>query len=288
MTQFILFATAGVGLLYSGLLLLLWHFQERIVFQPPDDVSPTSVPARRVHYLAADGVKLFAYVVGDCAEDRTLVLAFHGNAEVARWLVPWASTVSRETNACVVLPEYRGYDGLGGIPTYGGSALDARAALQYVTDTLGVKPANLVYFGHSLGSGIAAELADVQTPRSLVLQAPFSSAREMGNRMYLPGLGAFWGIVSRVHFDTIRRVQSMSAPVWVAHGDRDLVIPVHMGREVFQAAGHKGDLLVVHRAGHNDVAEVGGSAYWNWLTRAVRGDEVTLTPAARAGIRSGP
>ena len=108
MTQFILFATAGVGLLYSGLLLLLWHFQERIVFQPPDDVAPTSVPARRVHYLAADGVKLFAYVVGDCAEDRTLVLAFHGNAEVARWLVPWASTVSRETNACVILPEYRG------------------------------------------------------------------------------------------------------------------------------------------------------------------------------------
>jgi pimeloyl-ACP methyl ester carboxylesterase len=286
--QFILFATVGLGLVYSGLLLMLWRFQERVVFQPPADVAPTSVPARQVQYRAADGAKLFAYVVGDCMHDRPVVLAFHGNADISRWLVPWASTLAKETNACVVLPEYRGYDGLGGIPSYAGSELDARAALEYVTDTLGVTPDNLVYFGHSLGSAIAAELASAQTPRSLILQAPFSSAREMGNRMYLPGLGAFWGLVSRVHFDTIHRVQSLAAPVWVAHGDRDFVIPVRMGHEVFQAAEHKGDLLIVHNAGHNDVADMGKGAYWSWISRAVRGDEAPLTHAARAGTRSEP
>jgi fermentation-respiration switch protein FrsA (DUF1100 family) len=286
--QFILLATAGVGVVYSGLLLILWHYQERIVFQPPVDVAPTSVPARQVHYRASDGVKLFAYVVGDCGPDRPLVLAFHGNADISRWLVPWASTLAKETNACVVLPEYRGYDGLAGVPTYGGSELDARAALDYVSDSLGVRPVNLVYFGHSLGSAIAAELAGVQAPRSLVLQSPFSSAREMGTRMYLPGLGAFWGLVARVHFDTILRVRSMAAPVWVAHGDKDFVIPVRMGREVFQAAEHKGDLLIVPRAGHNDVPDVGGRAYWSWIGRAVRGDEATLIHAARAETRSEP
>ena len=207
-TQFILFATAGVGAAVLRLTTAtLATFRSASSSSRRDDVARP--PCQHGGYTIAPRTASSSslIVVGDCAEDRTLVLAFHGNAEVARWLVPWASTVSRETDACVVLPEYRGYDGLGGIPTYGGSALDARAALQYVTDTLGVKPANLVYFGHSLGSRIAAELADVQTPRSLVLQAPFSSAREMGNRMYLPGLGAFWGLVSRVHFDTIRRVQ---------------------------------------------------------------------------------
>ena len=57
--------------------------------------------------------------------------------------------------------------------------------------------------------------------------------------------------------------------MWVAHGDRDLVIPVRMGREVFAAARHPGELLIVPGAGHNDVAEVGGEAYWGWLTRAL-------------------
>jgi uncharacterized protein len=287
-TQFILFAIAGLGLVYSGLLLILWRFQERIVFQPPADIGPTSVPARQAYYRATDGTMLFAYVVGDCDPDRPVVLAFHGNADVARWLVPWASTLARETNACVVLPEYRGYDGLSGAPTYQDSELDARAALAYVTDTLGAKAANLVYFGHSLGSAIAAELAAIQVPRSLVLQSPFTSAREMGARVYLPGVSAFWNVVSRVHFDTITRVRSTAAPVWVAHGDKDFVIPVYMGREVFQAAAHKGDLLIVHQAGHNDVPEVGGRAYWAWLARAVRGDEATVTHAARVGTQSEP
>jgi Dipeptidyl aminopeptidases/acylaminoacyl-peptidases len=287
-THLVLLAVGGVALGYSSLLLLLWRFQERIVFQPPADVAAQSVSTRQVRYRADDGVELFAYVVGECVRDKPVVLAFHGNADVSRWLIPWATSVTRETGACVVLPEYRGYDGLRGVPTYGASSLDARAALRFVSDTLHAAPANLVYFGHSLGSAVATELASFQPPRALVLQSPFSSAREMGNRMYLPGLTVFWGLVSRVHFDTMRRVRTLASPVWVAHGDKDLVIPVQMGRAVFAAAKHKGDLLIVHNAGHNDVPGIGGAAYWTWLAGAIRGDPVTVIRAAPAGTRSEP
>jgi fermentation-respiration switch protein FrsA (DUF1100 family) len=245
-------------------------------------VSPTSVSARQVYYRADDGVKLFAYIVGDCMPDSIVVLAFHGNADLARWTVPWATRVASLTHACVVLPEYRGYDDLSGTPTYVGSALDARAALSFVHDTLRAQPRNIVYFGHSLGSAIAAELTTVQAPRVLILQSPFSSAREMSKRLGLPGLSAFWRLISRIHFDTIRRVTSLQATVWVAHGDNDTVIPVRMGQTVFQAAAHHGDLLIVHGAGHNDVPEVGGSAYWSWLARAVRDNDVALTSATRS------
>ena len=192
-----------------------------------------------------------------------LVLAFHGNAEVARWLVPWASTVSRETNACVVLPEYRGYDGLGGIPTYGGSALDARAALQYVTDTLGVEAGESRLFRPFAGVRQSRQSLPMckRLARSCCRRR-FPRRAKWEIACICPGSVPF-GASCRASISTrFERVRSMAAPVWVAHGDKDLVIPVHMGREVFQAAEHKGDLLVVHRAGHNDVAEVGGSAYW--------------------------
>jgi fermentation-respiration switch protein FrsA (DUF1100 family) len=169
----------------------------------------------------------------------------------------------------VLLPELRGYDGLAGQPTYAAAALDARAALRLAHDSLGVGAERLAYFGHSLGSAIATELAAEHPPVVLVLESPLSSARAMARRMVLPGLTLLWRLVSRVHYDTVRLVRALRVPVWVAHGERDLIIPSRMGREVFAAAVVPGELLVVRGAGHNDVPERAGEAYWGWLVRAL-------------------
>ena len=172
-------------------------------------------------------------------------------------------------------------------PTYAGSAFDAKAALSFAIDLLNASPQRLVYFGHSLGSAIAAELAVAYAPAALVLQAPFSSAREMSRRLAVPWVNAFWRLISRVHYDTVACVRSLDAPVWVSHGDSDRVIPVSMGREVFDAARVRGELLIVTGADHNNVEEIGGRAYWDWLTRAVlvpRPDAANLV--ARGETRS--
>jgi pimeloyl-ACP methyl ester carboxylesterase len=169
-----MFAVVGVVILYAGAVLMLWHYQERIVFQPPATEPSEPVGGRQVRYRAADGAELFAYVVGECLPDSTVVLAFHGNAEVSRWLVPWAATVARKTRSCVMLAEYRGYDGLGGSSSYITSSHDALAALTYARDAFHVEPSQMVYFGHSLGTAIAVELAAVEPPRALILQAPFT------------------------------------------------------------------------------------------------------------------
>ena len=57
--------------------------------------------------------------------------------------------------------------------------------------------------------------------------------------------------------------------VFVAHGERDGIVPVQMGREVYAAARMKGELLVVRGAGHNDVPGIGGGDYWAWLADAL-------------------
>jgi uncharacterized protein len=204
---------AALVLCYAGALVSLWWYQERIVFQPPADVTSSPVAARHVQYRASDGVELFAYVVGDHSPDSTVILAFHGNADLARWLVPWATLVAHETRTCVMLAEYRGYDGLAGVPSYEASSLDARAALAYLRTAMSITPENTVYFGHSLGTAVAAELAAADPPRVLVLQSPFSSARAMARRLIVPGLSTFWHLVSRVHFDTEALVRGLAVPV---------------------------------------------------------------------------
>jgi uncharacterized protein len=282
------YSVAALVLLYLGVLVVLWCFQERVVFQPPSGAAPSDVDAAMVQYQAADGTPLFAYVVGELTSSGPVMLAFHGNADLSRWLVPWAANVLRETGCSVMLPEYRGYDALSGAPNYRSSALDAHAALEYLRDVAGVAPERLVYFGHSLGTAIAAELAATDSPQSLILQSPFSTARAMAARMFVPGLTMFWRLVSRVHFDTLTVVRTLACPVWVAHGDRDTVVPVRMGREVFAAARRKGELLIVHGASHSNVADVGGVSYWNWLSAAIRGCATPAIPGGREGTPPAP
>jgi hypothetical protein len=271
-----LLAALAVVVVYFVLLGLMWLQQERIVFQPPlvlrGFFPPRAVGnhVRQVSYRAEDGTDLFAFVVGDPARAERTLLAFHGNADLARNLIAWAEAVTSAADVAVLLPEIRGYDGLSGRPTYLAAALDARAAREYLSGPLGVSRDRVVYFGHSLGSAIAAELAGESPPTALLLQSPFSSAKAMARRMALPFLTTFWPIVSRVHYDTVQRVSEMSVPVWVAHGTRDHVVPVFMGQQVYESAAVKGELLLVPGAGHNDVAERAPSEYWHWLRLAVR------------------
>jgi fermentation-respiration switch protein FrsA (DUF1100 family) len=107
-------------------------------------------------------------------------------------------------------------------------------------------------------------------PRSLILQSPFTSARDMAARMMVPMVPWLWQRIGRVPYDTRAIVKRLDTPVYVAHGTRDLTIPFRMGQEVHAAARRPGEMLRVEGAGHNDVADVAGERYWRWLVAAVR------------------
>jgi pimeloyl-ACP methyl ester carboxylesterase len=261
-----------VVLAYAGILGLLWRFQERIVFQPPAKPEAQDTASSTLTYAADDGVRLMAPVIEPITRGGPVILVFHGNAMISRWMIPWAREVSRRFDATVVLPEYRGYDGLAGVPTYRNGALDAAAALAATQQRFHVSPGEMIFYGHSLGSAIATELAAHTPPRALMLESPLTSAQEMAARMPIVGLRFFWSAIARVHYDTRQRVAKLDVPVNVAHGERDLVIPVRMGRAVFEAARRKGGLLIVAEGDHNDVPVSGGDAYWRWFEEAIRGN----------------
>jgi len=266
-------AVAGLSILTLLILFvgLIWTFQERIAFQPQGPPYPDESGLRRVDYSAADGQPLFAYLVGDPQTAAGLLLAFHGNADLAVWQAGWASEIAHRTGLMVMLAEYRGYMGLPGRPSYAASQLDAEAAWQFATDSLGVAPDRMAFFGHSLGTAVATELAAKHSPAALLLQSPFTSARDMAGIMVgRRPTEITWRLVSRLHFDTGAQVARLDVPVSVAHGALDRLIPPDMGKAVFAAAKQKGEWLLVPNASHNDVIERGGTLYWDWITRALQ------------------
>ena len=263
----VLYALLVVLLLYVLLIAAAWAWQERIVWQPPPGAP--GARAARIDYVAEDGQPLFAWIAGDARSAKGLVIAFHGNAEVAAWNVDWGNEVVRRTGWAVLLPEYRGYGGLPGAPSHRGALHDARAAWRAAREQLGAEPSRIVLYGHSLGTAVAAELAREHAPAALVLLAPFTSVRDMVRGVGGRALHAAWPLIGRVAFDTRERVAELDAPVWVAHGERDAVIPVRMGRDVHAAARRKGELVTLPRAGHNDVLDVERDSYWRWLVKAL-------------------
>lgn len=250
--------------------ILAWIFQERVAFQPERPPFPEAGITPRVDYTASDGQKLFAYVVGDPQHASGLVLAFHGNADLAVRQIEWAQEIVDRTGLAVMLTEYRGYMGLKGKPTYEGSRLDSEAAYAFAREKLGVPEDRFAFFGHSLGTAIAAELAVRHPPRALLLEAPFTSAHDMAALVTGRWLSSLlWPAISRLHFDTRSLVESLSVPVSVSHGGQDKVIPNRMGKEVFGAARVNGEWLFVPAAPHSDVSEVGGEAYWQWIEKSL-------------------
>jgi uncharacterized protein len=260
-----------LGLL-SGFLFLVWWSQERILFQPPRLDEPL-VESGRVAYEAADGQGLAGFIVGDPRAAPGVLLCFHGNADLAVWQLEWAGLVERYTRYAVFLAEYRGYMSLGGSPTYSNTKLDAVAAYDHVVSVYGVDRGRLAYFGHSLGSAVATELAQVHPPAALLLQSPFTSARAMARIIASLPVVLAWKAISRIHFDTVKAVSRLDVPIWVAHGKRDRLVPFKMGVDVYEAAKQKGQLLLVDNASHNDVADVGGDEYWRWITAALKRQE---------------
>jgi uncharacterized protein len=260
-----LFAAA----LLVGSILLLWRSQERILFQPrPLEEDPPETG--RISYETVDGQQLSGYLIGDPRHAPGVLICFHGNADLSVWQIDWARTIERRTGCAVFLAEYRGYMSLGGKPTYATSKLDARAAYDHMRIAYGVDRTRAAYFGHSLGSGVAAELAEIHPPRSLLLQSPFTTAQAMARLIVWPPITYIWKLFSRIHFDTTAIVSEIDIPVCVAHGKHDRIVPFRMGMEIYERAKRKGALLVVDRGGHSDLPQVAGEDYWHWVSDSLQ------------------
>ena len=286
-------ATVALGglLFFAMIVATVWLRQERIAYQPPAVTPMPPAGVVRVDYTASDGQRLYAYLIEPPSGDtspRTLV-AFHGNADLAVWQVGWGREVARRAGWRVLLAEYRGYGGLTGTPSYEGLQRDARAAWEYARDSLASVSRATALFGHSLGSAVAielaAELSGKESPPLLLLQSPFTSARDMACIVANRPVHLLWKLITRIHYDTRDKLAMLDAPVWIAHGERDWLVPVAMGRELHRIARRPGRLLLVGEAGHNDVEEHGGTAYWQWLADGLA-EAATAHSASAARLES--
>ncbi|WP_347542708.1 alpha/beta fold hydrolase [Roseomonas sp. CAU 1739] len=222
-----------IGLLLAVPLLLggaLWAGQERLVFRPDGRIIAAASPWSRETIRAADGLDL-AFLVTPGAPGRPVLLHFHGNggnAEDRSDLMILLNNIGYS----VVLAEYRGYGGNPGRPSDAAFAVDAVTLLAWTRARFPEAP--VVLWGESLGTGVAARLAEGHNDiAALVLESPFTSVADLAAGAY-PWLPTRW--LLRHPFEVLGRMPRISAPVLVVASEGDRLTPAVQAARVAAAA----------------------------------------------------
>jgi pimeloyl-ACP methyl ester carboxylesterase len=124
-------------------------------------------------------------------------------------------------------------------------------------------PGKRVIYGHSMGSGVAVDLASqLPYPASyggLILESAFTSFAGIAHQ------AGFWASLlqafSPERFASIDKIAQVRAPLLMIHGDLDDTIPIQLGEQLFAAANPPKQWLSISGGHHSDLDKVGEAPY---------------------------
>jgi fermentation-respiration switch protein FrsA (DUF1100 family) len=254
------------ALAYMALNAVVFLLQSRLIYLPnTPSRTLTATPAQvglafeSVDFRATDGIRLNGWFV-PAENARGVLLFFHGNAgNISHRLA--SLRIFNALGLSTFIFDYRGYGRSEGKPTEQGTYLDAEAAWRYLTAERGIAEGEIVYFGRSLGSSIAAYLAMEKTPKALILESAFTSIADAGAQAY-PFLPV--RLLSRYEYETREYLESVTAPILITHSPQDEIIPFEHGRALFAVANEPKSFLELV-GGHNTGFLQSGETYVNGL-----------------------
>jgi len=243
-------------------LAVVWFGQRGLIYFPETDVPPPAsvgLPqAEPVMFQTEDGLTLEGWFVPPTApapESGYTIVGFNGNAGHRGYRASLAGQLAARGIA-VLLFDYRGYGGNPGLPSEEGLARDARAAIAWAGGRPDIDRTRLVFFGESLGTGVAVRLALEFPPAALILRSPYTSLVALGQHHY-PMLPV--RAILRDRYPSIRRIAQISSPLLIIAGEDDRIVPVGDSLLLYEAAPQPKQLLVLPGADHNDEELASGS-----------------------------
>jgi uncharacterized protein len=257
-----------------ALKILVVLLEPRVTFMPvtAHPVTPAAIglPFEDVAVRTDDGVRVHGWFVpagyrrGSGRAPLTL-LFFHGNAENVGDCLP-LGPMARRAGYNILLLDYRGYGLSEGRPSEKGIYRDGEAALRYLRSRPDVDPDRIVLWGRSIGAAVAVHLAAEEPVVGVVLESSFTSARELLRE------GGYWflfalSLAASYRFDQAAKIGRVSAPILVIHGTDDEIVPIELGRRLYELAPGKKEFLAIEGGGHNDLLVLHAQELWGGVRR---------------------
>jgi len=240
-------------------IVLVTVLQDRLIFFPGAWPAGFELPEKLgnitltpITLQTPDGIKIAAVLAETAtpAEQRKTVLFSHGNAGN---LLHRFGKIEKMCKAGfdVFIYDYRGYGRSEGSPTVAGAISDGKTALQWLLDEKKISSTDIVLYGESLGTGVAAELLRESDLRfaAVVHESGFASLSAMAGRR-IPLIGSF---ILKRDMPTSETIKNYHGRLLVIHSRKDGVIPYSDSEIIYNAcpSSHK-TLYTIETAGHND------------------------------------
>ena len=223
---------AVLGGLWLALLCGAGCLVNRLAFHPEKlDASWRPVQGEEI-FFEDNGTRLHGILLA-AKEPRAVIVHCHGNAQsVKDW--QWEGWRIRDAlNVTVFIWDYPGFGKSEGRATPASVMSAGRAAVAAVARHTGLPQEEIIVMGRSIGAAVAVDAACHANAKALILESGFTSLRVMCQRVvrWLP-----WTWILSEPMDSEKRIAAFQGPVFVAHGQRDSIVPFAHGERLFQTA----------------------------------------------------
>lgn len=253
--------TMLVVTVYVGLCAFLFLMQHRLIFHPRPaghvPVGPQFVPAT----VRSGDATLRGWIVKEDSQGPVLIY-FGGNAEdVSGRLGDFAAL-----DATTVLISYRGYGGSDGVPTASDLIGDAGVVVETMRERFGGER-ELILFGRSLGTGIAALAAGAAPVDGLILLSPYVSIARIAQERF-PVFPVRWLLRHDIDASTV--AANLPERVLILYSRHDSVVPTAESRAFVRLLASE-PRVVEFSGNHNAPMTV--PRIWTAIEDFVNGDD---------------
>ncbi len=239
---------------YGAALIALVLLEDRLLFHPVKAETFWLEPLpelqiQDLQLISADGTRLHAWwsAPADWRPEAGAVLYSHGRGGNVSRFLPLIAEWRQRTGMAVLVYDYPGFGRSDGTPTEANCYAAGEAAFDYLQSQQMVPADRIVLHGESFGGAIATELASRHPCRALLLASTFTSFPDMAEAKY-PIFPGRW--LAHNQFRTLDKLAHITAPVFVAHGTADELVPFGQGQRLFAAAPGPKRFCVIEQGTH--------------------------------------
>ena len=222
-------------LIYFVITVVVYFFQRKLLYHP---FSPQITGKGLIHnfetinFKTSDNFELKGWFHLKNSNKKT-ILFLHGNAGNLDNRIDKLNFLGNmDINFLII--SWRGYSGNPGNPSETGLYKDALGGIEWLNKK-GISNDRIILYGESLGTAITTEVAQNENFAGIILEAPFTSMVDMGQKIYPIFPVKF---LLKDKYESKNKIKNIKSPILVLHGRKDKIVPFYMGEKIFEIANN--------------------------------------------------
>jgi fermentation-respiration switch protein FrsA (DUF1100 family) len=209
----------------------MYVFQRNFLYHPDKNnylrSEKLNADTKEIFVPSTEGIALKAWFYKN-PQNKYTVLFFHGNAGGLGNRI-YKLNELKNLNLNYLIISWRGFSGNKGSPTEQGLYSDARSALEWLEKN-NISKNKIILYGESLGTGVAVEVSQNQKFAGIILESPYTSIVDAA-KIYYPYLPV--DLILKDKYLSLKKIKNVNSPIFIMHGEADRIIPVAMGKKLF-------------------------------------------------------